>query len=155
MDKLSTNEIDRLEAALTTFNRIIKKPSYWEEFQLRAGVNIDRPSAAIIYVLAKEDCQFQTLVNRLGLEAPSISRKVHELEQQGLIERKPSDDRRVHKLHLSHQAQAVYKQLSDAKRDILSETLQGWTAEERHQLIIIIEHLADDMKNRFETKGTN
>lgn len=152
MSDLSTTELDNLEEALTAFIRIVKKPTYWDEFQRLADVHIDRPAAAILHVLNKQDCQFQTLVNHLGLEAPSISRKVHELEEQGLIQRQPSSDKRVHELRLSPHAKVMVKQLIDAKRLIMSQVLAGWNENDRQQLVNVLQRLARDMTVHFEHK---
>jgi len=150
--ELTSDELDKLESALTVFNRIIKKPGYWEEFQRLANINIDRPAAAILHILNKQDYQFQTLVNLLGLEAPSISRKVHELEDQGLIKRQATSDKRVHELHLNPKAKEIVEQLFEAKRSIMSQVLSNWTKDERQQLIAVLQRLAKDMSDHFEHK---
>jgi len=152
MDKLSINEIEELEAAMTAFMRVVKKPNYWETIQDQAKVNIDRPAAAILHILYKHECQFQSLVSQIGLEAPSISRKVHELEDQGLIERRPTTDKRIHELYLSQKAKKIVEQLEEAKRSIMSDVLSSWTKEEKNQLIAILNRLSSNMMDYFEHK---
>jgi len=150
MEKLSINEIEELEAAMTAIMRVVKRPAYWEKFQDQAKVNIDRPAAAILHILYKHECQFQSLVNQIGLEAPSISRKVHELEDRGLIERRPTADKRIHELYLSQKAKKIVEQLEEAKRSIMSEVLSSWTKEEKNQLIAILQRLSNNMSDYFE-----
>jgi len=145
VNDLKQNEIVGLEDSITAFLRIIKKPSYWEDFQRRAQVDIDRPSGAILHVLSPTDCNFQSLVNRLGIEAPFVSRKVHELETLGLIERKPSQDKRVHILHLTALGQETTLKLTKAKVEILSEVLEGWSDKEIVQLTEMLNRLTTDM----------
>jgi DNA-binding MarR family transcriptional regulator len=154
VSKLTSEELAKLESALTAFIRIVKKPGYWEEFQRFADVTIDRPSAAILHVLYKQDCQFQSLVNQLGLEAPSISRKVHELENRGLIERKPNEDQRVHELRLSPKAKEIVERLIEAKRSIMSQVLANWSKDERQLLVNTLQRLAQDLSEHFENKDT-
>ena len=150
--KPSVNELDKFEAAIVAFVRIAKKPSYWEEFSKRANTNIDRPAAAILDALSHNHCQFQDLVKRLGVEAPFISRKVHELEDEGLITRRPTQDRRVHELHLSAPGEDMASRIKQAKRSILSEVLSGWSNEELGRLTNLLERFAIDMSNRLENK---
>ncbi len=152
MEKLSIDEIEDLEEAMTAFMRVVKKTTYWEKFQDQAKVSIDRPAAAILQILYRHECQFQSLVSQIGLEAPSISRKVHELEDKGLIERRPTTDKRIHELYLSQKAKKIVEQLEEAKRSIMSEVLSSWTKEEKNQLITILQRLSNNMKEYFEHK---
>lgn len=145
MTNINPNEIEELEAALGSFMRLIKKPCYWEEFQKRAKVDIDRPSGAIIQILFAADLNFQSLVTKLGIEAPFVSRKVHELEMLHLIERKPNQDKRIHMLHLTKQGEEIATNLSKAKQDILSEILKGWSDQQRTDLIRALKKLSNDM----------
>ncbi len=155
MFDITTEELDRLELAWNSFIRIVKKPIYWEEIQHQAKVNIDRPAAAILHILSKQDCQFQSLVNQLGLEAPSVSRKVHELENNGLILRRPNTDKRIHELRLSPEAEIMVKQLTKAKRLIMSKILSNWSVNERQELITILQRLSNDMSDYFDHKKLN
>lgn len=146
----SIEEMDRLEAALTSCMRVVKRPGYWEKFSERAGINIDRPGAAILMALYTEHCQFQKLVTRLGVEAPSVSRKVHALQDEGLIVRKPTDDRRVHELHLSDKGRIVAERLLKAKRQMLAEVISDWSGEQKKQLIDSLDRFATEMKRCFD-----
>lgn len=152
MAKPTEDELDKLEHAMSSFVRILRKPGYWAEVSKRAGVSIDRPAAAILQILSHQHCQFQTLVNRLGVEAPSVSRKVHELENHGMIVRQPTSDRRVHELHLSSVGRQIAKKVCTAKREVLVECLTQWSPEERQHLTASFEHLAQDMSARFDDK---
>ena len=143
-------ELDNIEEALRAFIRIAKKPRLWEEYTIRAKVDIDRPSATILLILSYQALTFQTLVNHLGIEAPSVSRKVHELESQGLIIRAPSDDRRIHQLQLSPSGKQVTEEIRRAERSVLSEVLTGWSAQERRQLVGLLTRLTHNMGHVLE-----
>ena len=153
MNKDTASELDKLEVAMTAFLRTIKKPEYWEQFKQRAEISIDRPAATILKILSEHDCQFQELVQLLGIEAPAVSRKVHQLEDQGLIIRQPTTDRRVHKLRLSKQAVNITARLTMAKRSFLSEVLSNWTSQEKQQLVILLDKLALDMATVLKTQA--
>jgi DNA-binding MarR family transcriptional regulator len=151
-DKVSIkqDELDRLEAALTSYIRTFKRSDYWETVLNRADVQLDRPASAIVGTLdASDQCQFQQLVSRLGIEAPSVSRKVHMLESAGLVERVPTADRRVHELRLSSRGKSLAKKLTQAKHQLLSEIVSDWTSSDIEQLVILLERFAADMTARF------
>lgn len=149
----SIEEMDRLEAALASCMRVVKRPGYWEQFSERAGINIDRPAAAILMALYSEDCQFQQLVSRLGVEAPSVSRKVHALQDEGLIVRKPTADKRVHELHLSDDGRKIAECLLKAKRQMLAEVISDWSVDQKKQLIDSLDRFAAEMKRCFDKKN--
>ena len=145
-------DLDRLEAAMGSCVRIVKRPGYWEELNRRSGVNIDRPAAAILQALDNRPCQFQYLVSRLGIEAPPVSRKVHSLEDQGLIIRKQTNDKRVHELYLSEEGKIIANKIKKAKRQILSEVISEWSAKDKNDLCLLLDRFAVDMKNKFNEK---
>ena len=145
-------ELDRLEIALSKCTRIAKRPYYWDELQKRAAVAIDRPAAAIILSLLNGPLQFQELVRRLGVEAPSISRKVHELENDHLITRVPTEDKRVHLLSLTREGSTIGGNLKRARREMLAYILNDWPSDKRHELTMLVEHLALAMQEYFTSK---
>lgn len=147
-----SDDLDRLDSALLAVMRIAKRPSYWEEFQRRADTQIDRPAAAILMMLANHPLQFSEVVAKLGIEAPSISRKVHELEEDGLIAREPMLDRRVHLLALSGQGQALATKILNVKRSMLKDALSDWTNTDTRQLSELLTRLAQDLSLHFGAK---
>ncbi len=146
------NDLEKLEGALFACIRITKRPSYWDEFQKRANVTIDRPAAFILMVLNKHSLQFQDLVNKLGVEAPSVSRKVHELEDSGYIKRQPTTDRRVHLLTLTPEGNAVAKKINESRLAIFSEIMSTWPEEDKKQLSSLLSKLSEDLSNRFSQR---
>jgi DNA-binding MarR family transcriptional regulator len=148
----SDEELDRLETALFKCMRTAKRPYYWEELQRRADVSIDRPAAAIILSLLNGPLQFQKLVHRLGVEAPSISRKVHELENNNIIKRVPTEDKRIHLLSLTEEGNAIGDNIKRARREMLADILSDWPSGKRHELIALVESLAKAMQEYFGSK---
>ena len=150
MSNLSIQDMDQLDVALASCLRILKQPIYWEKITRFANTTIDRPSATILAILAKGPYQFQELVSRLGVEAPSVSRKVHQLEDQGLILRKPTADKRVHELYLSAQGRSLADRLCAARHRLLGEITSTWTARQQKELIESLEHFSNDLKLLFD-----
>ena len=144
-----SDSLDKIDSALFNVMRIAKRPAYWDEFQRKADVQIDRPAAAILMMLSLHPLQFQEVVSRLGVEAPSISRKVHELEHQGLIRRQPTEDKRVHMLALSAEGSAIAAKIKNARRELLSEILSDWSVADTEQLSELMARLAQEYKTRY------
>ena len=144
--------LDKLDSALLSVMRLAKKPAYWDEFQRKADIQIDRPAAAIVMMLSEHTLQFQEVVNKLGVEAPSISRKVHELESLKLIRREPMADKRVHMLALSSEGIALSRKIKSARREMLDQLLVAWTAEDTELLSQLLTRLALDFSSRYASK---
>ncbi len=147
-----SKSLDAIDSALVTVMRLSKRPAYWEEFQSIVGQSIDRPSMAILLMLSDQPLRFQEVVQRLGVEAPSISRKVHELELAGLIMRTPTDDRRVHLLSLTAKGNNLAKDIASARRQMLKLILNDWDDDEQIRFSELITLLADGMSNRYGNK---
>ncbi len=147
-------QLSRIDSALFEVMKIAKRPRYWDDFQRRLGAQIDRPTAAILRLLSVQPLQFSDLVNKLGIEAPSISRKVHELEQEGLINRNPTEDRRVHILDLSDQGKILAQKIIDVRLAMLSEALANWSAADIHMLGELLSRLAINLSSNYGIKET-
>lgn len=151
------NDADTLVDALTYLARSMTRPRSWEEITKRAGVALDRPSAAILHTLMqcsneKIPCNLQDLAQHLGIEAPSVSRKVQELERAGLVIRKQDPtDRRVVVLHTSAKGHKMLERIQKAKRESLTELLNDWPAKDRRQLTKLFHRLATDMNKEQQT----
>ena len=149
----NSNYLDSIEASLSAVIRIAKRPGYWEELQKKSNLSIDRPAAAILIILSQKPSNFQTLVSRLGVEPPSVSRKVHELESKGLIKRRPTEDKRVHELDLSSEGLTIANKLLAAKRSMYKEVLKSWGDKDIEDLSRMLDKLVNNMQERFENKG--
>src|ERR1043165_3774381 len=74
------------------------------DFVLRqAGVDIDQAGLAILYALHAEKASLRVtdLAERLGIDAPAVTRKAQRLERLGLVSRgRDADDARACRLGL-------------------------------------------------------
>ncbi|HVS58486.1 MAG TPA: MarR family transcriptional regulator [Candidatus Saccharimonadales bacterium] len=145
------NDIDKLADAMTFLVRSMHRPRAWEEIVKRAGVELDRPGVAILHSLAlcsKEQakCNVQYLAHHLGVEAPSVSRKIQELEQDKFIDRSvdPQDKRAV-VLKLTAKGSKVLERIQRAKRDALTAQLRHWDTKDRQQFVELFYRFAHDM----------
>ena len=150
MSRNSSEELDRLATAVSRCVRLIKQPAYWQTVTSIAGTTIDRPGAIILQILDRQPCRLIELAEQIGIEAPSISRKVHELTQSGLIESQTDpNDHRAHSLRLSTAGHALALSLRKAQRTLLRNILKSWPEDNKLQLVIMLENLADSVSQYF------
>jgi DNA-binding MarR family transcriptional regulator len=132
----------------------MKRPQAWMAITERADVTIDRPAATILLVLSGHEpnhCHLRELTNQLGVEAPSVSRKVQQLEQAGLIARKQdASDHRVFDLRVTKEGSLIVKRIQEAQRYIIDQVLSAWPLVERQQFIRLFEKFSYDMVGQYK-----
>lgn len=154
MSAPTTKELDAIEAALVALYRASFQHRAWEDTQQRSGVTLDRSSASLLKVVqscGQKNCRMQDIARFLGIEAPSVSRTVQELEHNGLIKRHPdASDRRATNILLTEAGLQQLAKLQSAKRDRLKTALHNWTADDRHDLARLLNQLAETFTAKKE-----
>src|SRR5437868_15466765 len=81
--------IAEIETALHALARRLKQARLHEFVLKQAGVDIDQAGLAILYALHAEKVSLRVtdLADRLGIDAPAVTRKAQRLERLGLVSR--------------------------------------------------------------------
>lgn len=140
-------DLDQLEQVMSQLHRALSRHKSWEQLAATAGVHLDRTSAIILQLLARPEtahCKLHQIADKLGIEAPAVTRKAQLLEQYGLL-RKQVDphDGRSYTLQPTDTGLEVASRLRAAKRASLKATLESWSAEERTTFISLLQKFAD------------
>jgi DNA-binding MarR family transcriptional regulator len=86
------------------------------------------------------------LARRIGVEQPTITRMSQRMETAGLVTRvRDEHDRRVIRIALTEQGQALREQLPTMLDDVAHQALHGLTSTQRTQLIDLLNHVAGNM----------
>lgn len=149
-------DLDALEQAMSQLHRAMSRHRRWEHIAASAGVNLDRTSSIILQALANpatKHCKLHEVAEKLGIEAPAVTRKTQLLEQAGLLEKQvDKKDGRAFILRLTARGRAVAERLRAAKRATLKTTLAGWSSAERHELAKLIQKFADSVSAENDTQ---
>lgn len=141
-------DLETLEDAMRLLFQTMKKPRHWHQVTLRAGVDLDRPAAAILKSLTTcpSPCRVQDLAALLGVEAPSITRKTQALEHEGYLRRVTDQaDRRATDLRLTPRGRSVTNRLWKAQGEIIAEALQDWEPEARHTFVTLFHKFGESL----------
>lgn len=96
----------------------------------------------------------QKLAAELCIEMPSLTRTLNQLEQQGLLERRPSPtDKRSHSLWLTEQGHQVSNQLEQQVNEVRKAVTHGLSDEQLNnfaEVLIVIERNAKALRNVSE-----
>jgi DNA-binding MarR family transcriptional regulator len=93
-----------------------------------AGVRLDRAGAALLYMLyAHGDSRVTALADMLGVDAPTVTRKVQQLEREGLVAREAdAGDRRASRIRLTPVGRRSLESVLKARRRWFDQLLAGW-----------------------------
>jgi DNA-binding MarR family transcriptional regulator len=124
------------------------------DFVLRqAGVDIDQAGLAILYALHAEKASLRVtdLAERLGIDAPAVTRKAQRLERLGLVSRgRDADDARACRLGLSDRGKEAIERFLLARHEWLAMLLADWPPEERCEFARLIGRFAGDIHRHLD-----
>ncbi len=142
-----------IESALHSLARRLKQARLHEFVLKQAGVDIDQAGLAILYALHAEKASLRVtdLAERLGIDAPAVTRKAQRLERLGLVSRaRDAGDARVCQLRLSDQGEAAISRFLVARHQWLTTLLADWPPEERDDFARLICRFAGDIHKHLD-----
>jgi DNA-binding MarR family transcriptional regulator len=145
--------VDRFQEALQTVARAITQVRLHERLLRSAGVRIDRTGAALLHKLSAggDSLRVTDLAEMLGVDTPSVTRKVQQLERDGMVVRQTDpDDRRVSKIRLTPAGRRTLERVWRARRVWLEGLLAGWDDEDLATLADLLGRFADDLGRELD-----
>jgi len=121
--------VDQIEAALQVVSRSLNQARLHERLLQAAGVRLDRAGAALLNRLyqRRDSLRVTTLADLLGVDTPTVTRKVQQLEQDGYVIRHPDpDDRRATRIALSPSGRRTLQRVLEARRAWISGLFEEW-----------------------------
>lgn len=140
------DDLRRVEHALTRISRISMGREAARIRAARSGVNLSRPSIAILSTLRLSGpVRMSELSARTDLEPPLISREVRDLLAAGLVRRRSDPtDGRAGIVELTTKGRRASESYRAATDDIIAETFSKWSAAELRQLADQLERVVAD-----------
>jgi DNA-binding MarR family transcriptional regulator len=121
--------VDQIQASLQTVARLITQVRVHERLLQSAGVRLDRAGAAALYKLHLhgDPIRVTALAEMLDVDAPTVTRKIQQLERDGLVVRHADpDDRRASLIGLTPAGRRTLQRVLKARRVWLERLLEGW-----------------------------
>lgn len=100
-----------------------------ERLVQRAGVRIDRAGSALLYMLRAhgESARVTELAELLGVDSPTVTRKIQQLERDGLVARQAdAEDHRATRITLTSSGCRTLERVLAARRVWFDRLLEGW-----------------------------
>jgi DNA-binding MarR family transcriptional regulator len=140
--------IDRFDEALQTVARSITQVRLHERLLRLAGVRLDRAGATLLFKLsAKGDAlRITDLAELLGVDAPTVTRKVQQLERDGMVVRHTDpDDGRASRIGLTPAGRRAIERVRRARRSWLEQLLEDWHDDDLSALADLLGRFAEDL----------
>jgi DNA-binding MarR family transcriptional regulator len=134
---LRAGELEELIGSLQVLSRSFNQPRTHELLLQAAGVRIDRAGSALLYKLhhAKGALRVSELAELLGIDAPSVTRKVQQLERLGYVSIEPdTEDKRAKRVALTPSGNQTLQRIKEAGKERIVRLLEGWSKEEIEEL---------------------
>jgi len=142
-----------IESALHLLARRLKQARLHDFVLKQAGLDIDQAGLAILYALHAEkgSLRITDLAERLGIDAPAVTRKAQRLERLGLVSRaRCVDDARVCRLRLSAEGQEAISRFLLARHQWLITLLADWPPEDQRDFARLIGRFASDIHQHLD-----
>ena len=110
----------------------------------RAGVDVDRSGIIILATLDRlGSMRMSDLAAEIGLDRSTISRQVAAVVRSGYVQKVgDAADARASQLQLTARGNAARRKLAEAWRQIVTELVEAWSADEQAQLGRLLGKLA-------------
>ena len=118
-----------------------------------AGVRLDRAGATLLFKLsAKGDALRVTdLAEILGVDTPTVTRKVQQLERDGMVVRQTDpDDGRASRIRLTPTGRRTIERVRRVRRAWLEQLLQEWDDEDLSTLAELLARFAEDLERDLD-----
>jgi DNA-binding MarR family transcriptional regulator len=147
--------LDQLYDALSLLARGRRLGRLEERITGLAGARIDPPGRLLLRRIGEEgQVRLGELAGLLGLDPSTVSRKVQQLEQAGLIAR-TSDrrDKRAAVLSVTTEGKRLLRRFDTARRKLLGEVLANWSVADRLALASLLRRLASDFARHNRSRA--
>ena len=146
--------VDRFEEALQNVARAITQVRLHERLLRSAGVRLDRAGVALLHKLSAggDSLRITDLAELLGVDAPTVTRKVQQLEREEMVVRHTDpQDRRATRIRLTPAGRRTLDRVMRARRAWLERILEGWDDHDLSTLAALLGRFGDDLERDLES----
>jgi len=129
----TADAVDQIQAALQVVARSITQARVHERLLRTAGVRLDRAGSSLLYKLhaSGDSLRVTDLAELLGVDTPTVTRKIQQLEREGLVARRADpDDRRATRINLTPAGRKTLGSVLKARREWLDRLVDDCGTED-------------------------
>jgi DNA-binding MarR family transcriptional regulator len=145
--------LEQIQAGFSTVAGSMTQIRVHERMLQAAGVRLDRAGSALLYKLSThgDSLRVTDLAELLGVDAPTVTRKIQQLERQELVSRHPDpDDGRATRIRLTRSGQQTLERVLQAKREWFEHLVDGWDPAELATFASLLGRFANALQHDLE-----
>ena len=141
-------DLEPVRLGLHRLQRLLGSRRPWAALGDAAGIDLAQQGLQVLEVLHDGQPRPMAELARLArMDAGAVSRQVRDLEERGLVVRRPSPVHgRVVLIEPSAEGRTSARRLHDLRDQHLVDALASWTAQEREVLGRLVLRLVDDLE---------
>jgi len=143
----AAEDVAGVERALSRVSYLSARVRRHDRAAAAAGVPPDRAAVVVLRQLADAGAMRPgELAARLEVEAPHVTRQVHQLAKAGYADRGPDPgDRRAHLIQLTPAGRAAARRIRQVRTRSMRAALPRWSPQDLHQLATLLHRMSDDL----------
>lgn len=126
-----------------------------EQLLQTAGVRIDRAAVSVLFKLhlrGDTPLRVTEIAALLGVDPPSVTRKVQQLERLGYVTRDADpEDGRATRIHIAESGRDVLERVLDAHRRLLADSFEEWSDADVRTFGAMLERFATALSTKLES----
>ncbi len=149
----TARQVDRFDEVLQTVARSITQVRLHERLLRLAGLRLDRAGATLLYKLfvQGDSLRVTDLAEILGVDTPTVTRKVQQLERDGMVVRQSDpDDRRASRIRLTPAGRRTIERVRRARRAWLEQLFQEWDDDDLSTLADLLCRFAESLERNLD-----
>jgi DNA-binding MarR family transcriptional regulator len=149
----AAQHVEQFAEVLQSVARSITQVRLHERLLRAAGVRVDRSGVVLLHKLAVEGDSLRVtdLSEMLGVDTPAVTRKVQQLEREGLVARRSDpEDRRASRLRITPAGRRIVERVWKARQVWLEQLLEGWTDDDLRTLGALLGRFGKDLERDLE-----
>jgi DNA-binding MarR family transcriptional regulator len=150
----SSEDLARVAESLSTLSRAFTLARPHEHLLKEAGVRLDRAGSALLFKLSRhrdEPLRVSDLAELLGIDTPSVTRKIQQLERLGYVASVPDpEDKRAKRISLTRSGEKTIERMLAAINKRLARLFNDWTSEELTSFVASLGRFATSLTNEME-----
>ncbi len=153
---VESRPLDTLSRSMQAFGRLVSQGRIIETVLRRSRIDLSRADVQVLHTLlaAGDGIRLGDLADRLQLDAPTVTRRVQQLEARHLVRRAADPlDKRAQLVQLTAAGARTIERAMSAFHSWLEEVLADWSGPEREQLVRLLDRFTRDLNATVECHG--
>jgi DNA-binding MarR family transcriptional regulator len=151
----SDDAIVQIQESLQIMGQSMNQVRAHEHLLKAAGVRIDKAGIALLFKLERHGdspLRVTDLADLLGVDPPTVTRKVQQLERLGFVTRgADAEDGRATRIQLTRDGRDTLDRVLIAHREFLARLFEQWSEKELTTFASMLERFSQTLRLEMET----